>query len=122
MKKHRIENFYTRARDIIDNTYGSDTEDPFYDSWDNLEKEFGNNYQKIVLLQYNYDSYEPDDIAYECLEMGMRHKIIDHTEISLSDWNSIFVVVVVKKTKDKTKVWEEKIAGYMQTLINTKGA
>lgn len=99
MYKHIIENFYTRARDIIDNTYGSDTEQPFEDSWDNLEKEFGNDNQKIILLQYEYDNYEPDDIAYECLDVGIHFKTIDHTEISLSDWNSIFVVVIVEKNK-----------------------
>lgn len=101
MKNHIIENFYVRARDIIDNTYGSDTEKPFDDSWDNLEKEFGDDKNKIILLQYEYDDYEPDNIAYECLDIGMRWKIIDHTEISLSDWNSIFVVILIEKPQTK---------------------
>ena len=100
-QKHRIENFFVRARSIIDNTYGSDTDMPFEDSWDELEKEFGGGDKQVVLLQYEYDDYEPDGIASECLDIGMRWNIIDHTEISLSDWNSIFVVIVVKKPQVK---------------------
>ena len=101
MSETRIENFYTIARDIIDNTYGSETDCPYDDSYDYLEKEFGNEKQTVVLLQYEYDDYEPDGIASDCLNLGMRWKIIDHTEISLSDWNSIFVVVIVEKPETK---------------------
>lgn len=99
--EHKVENFYTRARDIIDNTYGSDTDCPYDDSYDNLEKAFGNDKNTVVLLQYEYDDYEPDGIANDCLNLGMRWKIIDHTEISLSDWNSVFVVVIVEKPETK---------------------
>ena len=101
MKEHKIENFYVRARTIIDNTYGSDTDCPYEDSYDNLEKEFGGDGKEVVLLQYEYDDYEPDGIASDCLDIGMRWNIIDHTEISLSDWNSIFVVIVVEKPQKK---------------------
>lgn len=99
--EHNIINFYSRAKKIIDDTYGSDTDCPYDDSYDNLEKAFGNDHQTVVLLQYEYDDYEPDGIASDCLDIGFRHKIIDHTEISLSDWNSIFVVIVVEKPQVK---------------------
>lgn len=100
-QEHRIENFFVRAKTIIDNTYGSDTDMPFEDSWDKLEKEFGGGDKEVVLLQYEYDDYEPDGIASDCLDIGFRYKIIDHTEISLSDWNSIFVVIVVERPQTK---------------------
>lgn len=99
--EHNIINFYSRAKKIIDDTYGSDTDCPYDDSYDNLEKAFGNDHQTVVLLQYEYDDYEPDGIASDCLDIGMRWNIIDHTEISLSDWNSIFVVIVVEKPQVK---------------------
>lgn len=101
MKEHTIENFFVRARDIIDNTYSSDTDCPYEDSYDNLEKEFGGDGKEVVLLQYEYDDYKPYGIASDCLDIGMRWNIIDHTEISLSDWNSIFVVIVVEKPQKK---------------------
>ena len=114
--KHKIENFFVRARDIIDNTYGSDTDCPYEDSYDNLVKEFGGDDKIVVMLQYEYDDYEPDGIANDCLDIGMRWNIIDHTEISLSDWNSIFVVIVVKKPKpSKATIWKEKCKIWKQT-------
>lgn len=94
---NRIENFYKRARTIIESVYETDTDTPLEDTIDALTKEFETPDTFLHVLNWYFDDYEPDGIADDCLEIGKRYKIIDHTEVVLCDFNNIFVLVLTEK-------------------------
>ena len=89
------DSFYRLARQYIEDNYTD--EDKLEELYDGLADKFETTDTELLVYHYKYDSAEPTEIAYDILREAQERKVLAHTELDMSEFDSIFILILVER-------------------------